>query len=173
MTKRCAVDDDAGRQEYRQTQTVAVRAAFRAWLTAARTRALPRSPLGEAISYTLNHWGALSRYTEQGYLAIDNNLAERTLGPVALGRNNGQYCGSVQGGKTAAALFSVVGTCKHLGIDPFAYLREALPAWFGLGESPSAEALAEWLPDGWQKRSGGCGKVASSAAQREPTHAGR
>jgi transposase len=49
-------------------------------------------------------------------------------------------------------LYSVVGTCKHLGIDPFAYLREALPGLFALGEKPTAEQLAEWLPDRWLLR---------------------
>jgi hypothetical protein len=92
------------------------------------------------------------RYTEQGYLAIDNNLSERTLRPVALGRNNWQFCGSAEGGKTAAVLYSVVGTCKHLGIDPFAYLREALRALFALSDSPDGIALAEWLPDVWRDR---------------------
>ena len=56
----------------------------------------------------------------------------------------------------AAALYSVVGTCEHLGIDPFAYLREALPALFGLGESP-AGALPCWFPHAdWQLRQRQC-----------------
>jgi transposase len=53
---------------------------------------------------------------------------------VVVGRSNWQFCGSAESGRTAAALYSVVGTCKHLGIDPFAYLREALPRLFALGE---------------------------------------
>jgi transposase len=53
------------------------------------------------------------------------------------------------GGQTAAVLYSVVGTCKHVGIDPFAYLREALPGLFTLGETPTAEQLFDWLPDRW------------------------
>ena len=56
------------------------------------------------------------------------------------------------GGRTAAVLYSVVGTCKHLGIDPFAYLREALPGLFALGEKPTAEQLTAWLPDRWLLR---------------------
>ena len=51
-------------------------------------------------------------------------------------------------------MYSVVGTCKHLGMDPFAYLREALPGLFALGEQPTAEQLAEWLPDRWLLRRG-------------------
>jgi hypothetical protein len=60
--------------------------------------------------------------------------------------------GSEAGGETAAVLFSVVGTCKHLGIDPFAYLRDALPGIFSLGEKPEPEKLMEWLPDRWLLR---------------------
>ena len=81
-----------------------------------------------------------------------NNLSERTLRAVALGRNNWGLIGSEAGGQTAAVLYSVVGTCKHLGIDPFGYLREALPALFTLGEQPTAEQLRGWLPDRWLLR---------------------
>src|SRR5262245_1577592 len=83
-----------------------------------------------------------------------NNLSERTLRCIALGRNNCVVLGSEAGGETAAVLYSVVGTCKHLGIDPFAYLREALPGLFALGEKPAAEQLLEWLPDRWLLRRG-------------------
>ncbi|WP_390888626.1 IS66 family transposase [Frigoriglobus tundricola] len=55
---------------------------------------------------------ALKRYLEQGFLALDNNLSERTLRAIALGRNNWGVIGSEMGGRTAAVLFSVVGTCK-------------------------------------------------------------
>ena len=60
--------------------------------------------------------------------------------------------GSEAGGETAAVLYTMVGTCKHLGIDPFAYLKEALPGLFALGEKPTEEQLAEWLPDVWLLR---------------------
>jgi transposase len=129
-----------------------VREEFHAWLVEQQARALPKSPLGEAVGYALSNWSALMRYTEQGYLAIDNNVSERALRQVVVGRGNWQFCGSTEGGRTAAALYSVVGTCKHLGLDPFTYLREALPALFELGDSPGEGALACWLPDAWQQR---------------------
>jgi transposase len=147
-----ASDDDAGRQQCRSAQTATVRDEFHTWLVEQQTRALPKSPLGEAVGYALSNWAALMRYTEQGYLAIDNNLAERALRQVVVGRANWQFCGSAEGGRTAAALYSVVATCKHLGIDPFAYLREVLPALFALGDRAGEEAMARWLPDAWQKR---------------------
>jgi transposase len=152
LADRFAVDDDAGRQQYRSAQTAAVRAEFHGWLVAQRARALPKSPLGEAVGYALSNWQALMRYTEQGYLAIDNNFSERALRQVVVGRANWTFCGSAAGGGTAAALYSVVGTCKRLGIDPFAYLREALPGLFALGDMPAVEQLPEWLPDRWLLR---------------------
>jgi hypothetical protein len=121
--------------------------ALKRWLEEQRPQALPKSALGQAVGYALNHWEALGRYLEQGYLAIDNNLSERTLRAVALGRNNWGVLGSETGGRTAAFLYTVVATCKHLGIDPYAFLRAALPGLFALGDTPSAEQLTPWLPD--------------------------
>ena len=147
LGEQFAADDAAGRQQYRFAQTAAVREEFHAWLVRQQARALPKSPLGEAVGYALARWSALMRYTEQGYLAIDNNLSERTLRQVVVGRGNWQFCGSAEGGRTATVLYSMVATCKHLEIDPFAYLRDALPAVFALGEAPSMDYLTEWLPD--------------------------
>jgi hypothetical protein len=124
-------------------------AELKRWLDEQRPKALPKTPLGQAIGYALNNWKALGRYLEEGFLAPDNNLSERTLRAVALGRNAWGVIGSEARGRTAAVLYSVVGTCKHLGIDPFAYLRGALPALFALGEAATVEQLSEWLPDRW------------------------
>jgi transposase len=153
------------RRRQRQEQAQPVLDALQQWLTQHQGQALPKSPLGQAIGYALNNWEALCRYLEQGYLSIDNNLSERTLRVVALGRNNWGVLGSESGGETAAVLYSVVQTCKHLGIDPFAYLREALPGLFALGEKPSAEELLEWLPDRWQQRQ-------ARASPRDPPTSG-
>src|SRR5262249_41564335 len=105
----------------------------------------------------------------------DNNLAERTLRQVALGRNNWQFCGSAAGGQTAAILYSVVGTCKRLGIDPFRYLREALHGLFALGDQPAEEALAYWLPDEWLKRpdDGAAAQTPASRPKADRAEAGQ
>jgi transposase len=139
------------RRQLRQQRARPILAEWKAWLEEQKPQALPKSRLGQAIGYALGNWEALGRYVEQGYLAIDNNLSERTLRSVALGRNNWGVLGSEQGGATAAVLYSVIGTCKHLGIDPFGYLREALPGLYALGESPHTEDLLEWLPDLWSE----------------------
>jgi transposase len=137
------------RQQSRQQQAEPVLAELKQWLLQQQPQALPKSALGQAIGYALNHWEALVRYLECGYLSIDNNLSERTLRAIALGRNNWGVLGSEAGGKTAAVLYTLVATCKHLSIDPWAYLREALPGLFALGEKPTAEQLLPWLPDRW------------------------
>jgi transposase len=140
------------RRLMRQREAEPVLAELTKWLDEQRPSALPKSLLGCAIGYASNNGAALNRYLEQGYLAIDNNLSERTLRAVALGRNNWGVVGSETGGQTAAVLYTIVGTCKHLGTDPQAYLREALPALFALGERPEAEKLLDWLPDRWLLR---------------------
>jgi transposase len=142
------------RRQSRQHQAQPILTELKQWLEAERPQALPKSALGQAVGYALNHWAALTRYLEQGYLAIDNNLSERTLRAIALGRNNWGVIGSASGGRTAAVLYTLVGTCKHLAIDPFVYLREALPGLFALGDKPTPEQLEPWLPDRWlQERS--------------------
>ena len=92
------------------------------WLDKEVGQVLPKSPLAEAIGYALNHWKAL----EAGFLEIDNGASERGLRPVAVGRNNWLFVGSEAGGKTAAILMSLCATCKRVGIDPLAYLRDVL-----------------------------------------------
>jgi len=143
---------EENRRAIRQKQAEPILAELKKWLDENKAKALPKTPLGQAIGYALNNWEALKRYIEQGYLAIDNNLSERTLRMIALGRNNWGVLGSETGGETAAVLYTMAATCKHLGIDPFAYLRETLPGLFALGEKPTTEQLMEWLPDRWLLR---------------------
>lgn len=153
------------RQQLRQQQAQPVLAKLKQWLDEQRPKALPKTLLGKAIGYALNNWAALQRYLERGYLSLDNNLSERTLRVVALGRNNWGVLGSAAGGKTAAVLYSLVQTCKYLQIDPFTYLREALLGLFALGEKPTPEQLQDWLPDRWL-----LGRVRAGSGQ--PTAAG-
>jgi transposase len=140
------------RRQQRQNRAQPVLDELKKWLDEQRGKVLPKTPLGQALGYALNNWTALNRYLEQGYLAIDNNLAERTLRAIAVGRNNWGVIGSKAAGRTAAVLYTMVATCKHLAIDPFAYLSEALPGLFALGETPEPEPLLQWLPDQWMKR---------------------
>jgi transposase len=112
----------AHRHELRLQRSRPTLEAIRAWLVAEQPKVLPKSPVGEAIRYALNHWNALIRPLEAGSLEIDN------------------------GGKTAATLMSLCTTCKDLGIDPFAYLRDVLER---VSTHPNRR-IEELLPDRWK-----------------------
>jgi transposase len=120
---------------------------FHAWLEAELPKVLPKSPIGEAIQYALNHWEALKRPLEAGFLELDNGACERAFKPVAIGRKNWLFAGSDKGGQTAAILMSLCTTCKNLGIDPQAYLRDVLDR---ISTHP-AKRIDELLPDRWQE----------------------
>jgi len=138
--------DDEQRRRMRQDLAVPILEKFHQWLEQAQGEVLPKSPIAEAIGYALNQWTALVRYTEAGFLAIDNNVAEREMKRIAIGRKNWLFVGSAQGGATAAVLFSFTSTCQRLGVEPWAYLQDVLTR---LPTTPT-EALADLLPDHWQ-----------------------
>jgi transposase len=122
---------DAGRLEaerlrLRQSVSKPLLETFRSWLVVQRDDVLPKHELSAAIQYVLNSWDAFVRYTENGALAIDNNVSERALKQVALGRKNYMFFGAEAGGQTAAALYSVVATCTRHRIDPWRYLVDVL-----------------------------------------------
>ena len=139
----------ARRVDVRRTHAVPILNDLHAQLTAASATALPKSPLGEATRYVLSRWEGFARYATDGRLSIDNNLAERTLRAVAVGRSNWAFVGSADAGEWAATHYTVVGTCRHLGLDPFAYLRDVLPKLHDLGDHPTDEQLTPLLPDRW------------------------
>jgi transposase len=120
--------------------------AIQAWLKLEQPKVLPKSPIGEAIGYSLNHWDALIRPLEAGFLEIDNGASERAIKPVAIGRKNWLFAGSDNGGKTAAVLMSLCATCKAWNVDPFAYLRDVLDR---VSTHPMSR-IEELLPDRWK-----------------------
>jgi transposase len=136
----------AHRSERRLERSRPTLEAIRAWLDREHGKVLPKSPIGEAIGYARNHWGALTRPLEAGFLEIDNGASERALKPVALGRKNWLFAGSDAGGRTAAVLMSLCTTCKELGVDPFAYLRDVLTR---VSTHPNSR-IDELLPDRWR-----------------------
>jgi transposase len=158
--------DDEQRWRMRQDLSVLILDKFKTWLEQQRPQVLPKSPMAEAIGYALNNWTALVRYTEAGFLAIDNNVAEREMKRIAIGRKNWLFVGSDNGGRTAAVLFSFTSTCHRLGIEPWAYLRDVLTR---LPRTPAAQ-LDELLPDRWEaaRRQGLVTTVEPSTAAAPP-----
>jgi len=133
----------------RQAKSLSVLTALQTWLKAEQSKVLPKSLIGLAIAYALRHWESLKRYTTDGFLDIDNNIAERSLRHIAVGRKNWLFAGSAEGARTAAALFSVASSCHRHGIDVYAYLHDILQR-LAHEPNPLPEQLREWLPDRWR-----------------------
>ncbi len=133
--------------EARQREAKPVLAEIKGVLDEYRNQVLPKSPIGKAIAYSLNQWEALNRYVDDPMLEIDNNLSERTLRMVVLGRKNYLFAGSEAGAWRAAIIYSLVASCKLNGIDPFRYFRAVLRR---VSTHP-AEKIDELLPSEWKK----------------------
>jgi hypothetical protein len=103
-----------------------VLAQFRRWLDANVIGLLPQAPLAKAFGYALRHWEALIRYTENGVLLPDNNALERQIRPIALGRANWMFAGAPRGARAAATMYSLIGTARLNGIEPYAWLERTL-----------------------------------------------
>jgi transposase len=116
------------------------------WLVKQQATVLPKSPIGEAVNYTLNNWTALTRYLDDGILDIDNNQAEQALRGIAIGRKNWLFLGSDRGGRAAAVHYTLIQSAKRHGLDPFAYLRDVL---LRLTTEPGVE-VPSLLPDAWK-----------------------
>jgi hypothetical protein len=144
------VDLASERCRLRQELSVPRLVQFRTWLESQQAErggpVLPKSPMGQAIQYAFNQWDALCVYTTDGRLAIDNNASENALRRVAIGRKNWLFCGSDNGGRTAAILFSLIATCQRHKVEPMAYLRDVLTR---IAATPLSR-LPELLPARWQ-----------------------
>jgi transposase len=104
--------DAAARLALRQEKSVPLLAALKAWLDSLAVTALPKSPLGEAVTYARNQWAALNVYVTDGRPAIDNNAAERAVKPYAIGRRNWLFFGNDHSGQRLAILSSFTATCQ-------------------------------------------------------------
>ena len=111
------------RRSVRRTRAGPELAALRDWLHATLTTLSKKSELASAIRYALSRWPALLRYRDDGRLEIDNNAAERSIRPIALGRKNWLFAGSDDGGERAAAIYSLLGTAQLNGLNIEAYLK--------------------------------------------------
>ena len=155
----------AGRQQH----AVPILAEFKSWLDehSANERILPKSPIRSAFTYTLNQWTALCRYTQEGYLSYDNNIAERLVKFPAIGRKNYLFVGSQRGGHGAAVIYSLVSSAKVNGVEPFAWLRDLFTrspyhrdgeafAQSAAGQPVTSTELDYLLPDRWLQTHPGC-----------------
>ena len=130
----------------RQRQALPIFDEIKVALNEYKDQVLSKSLMGKAITYVFNQWDALVRYTGDPMFSIDNNISERMLRMVVIGRRNYLFAGSEAGAERAAILYSLVASCKVNGHDPFAYFNDVLKkvsTW-------PASRIDELLPCNWK-----------------------
>ena len=139
-------DFDAIR-ELRQKESLPVLTEIEAWLKKNLVETLPKSSIGQAIAYTMNLWPRLIRYIDDGRYQIDNNLIENSIRPVAIGKKKYMFAGSHEAAQRAAMIYSFMGTCKQIGINPQDWLEDVLQRIPYLKRSDDLSVL---LPSVWK-----------------------
>ena len=143
------------RRRVRQEHSRPLIIELQIWLHEQRARLSKNSDTAKAINYSLNRWDALMRFLDDGRLCMSNNAAERELRAVALGRKNWTFAGSDEGGRRAAAIYTLIATAKLNDVDPQAWLADVLAR---LPDHP-AKRIHELLPWNWH-----CKNVVAEAA---------
>ena len=137
--------DAEARQALRQTQAQPLLEDFKTWLLACRGKIPNGSSSAKAIDYTLKRWAALIHYLTDGNVPIDNNWIENQIRPIAIGRNNWLFAGSLRAGQRAAAVMSLIQSAKLNGHDPYHYIKDVL----GRLPTQPASRIEELLPHRW------------------------
>ena len=137
--------DEDQRRQIRQAKAKPVADALHAWMIAQRCQVPDGSGTAKALDYSLNRWAALTLYLKDGALPADNNWVENQIRPIAIGRSNWLFAGSLRAGQRAAAIMSLIQSAKLNGHDPYAYLKDV----FTRLPTRSARRVAELLPHNW------------------------
>jgi hypothetical protein len=145
IEREVAALDLERRRTIRPEKARPVADALRTWLTAQRQKAPPGSATAKAIDYTLGRWPALTRYVDDGDLPADNNWVENRIRPIAIGRSNWLFAGSLRAGKRGAAVMSLIHSARINGHDPYAYVRDVLERL----PTQRASQIGELLPHRW------------------------
>ena len=135
------------RQAMRVWQSQPVLDRLRRAMELARRKTLPQGLLGQAIDYTLKRWSALTQFVEDGTLEIDNNLIENAIRPSALGKRNWLFVGHPEAGERSAVIYTLLGSCRRHGINPFDYLKDLFT------RLPAAKItqINQFTPRAWAK----------------------
>jgi hypothetical protein len=112
--------------QLRQEKAKPILESLGKWMRQTYTEVLPKSAIGMALAYSIQRWPRLMVYATDGKLNIDNNPVENCIRPVAIGRKNYLFAGSHEAVQRSAMLYSLLGTCKLHGINPYAWLRNLL-----------------------------------------------
>ena len=134
------------RRAIRQQQTQPLLDALHQWMTLQRQQVPDGSATAKALDYNLRRWEALTRFAGDGQLPVDNNWIENQIRPIALGRANWLFAGSLRAGQRAAAVMSLIQSARMNRLDPYAYLKDVLSRLPTL----KASRIDELLPHRWQ-----------------------
>jgi transposase len=138
----------AKRRAARQQQSKPVLDVLHEWMSLQRQKLPDSSATARALDYSLRRWTALTRFIDDGRLPVDNNWIENQIRPIAIGRNNWLFAGSLRAGQRAAAIMSLIQSARLNGHDPYAYLRDILERL----PTQRASLVAELLPHRWKAR---------------------
>lgn len=131
--------------DMRQKESVPILMKFKKWLDDLKPpRVAPRGLLGIAIHYAIEQWPAMMRYVDDGDLAIDNNISEREIKQVVIGRKNWLFADTPDGAYTNATMYSLVQTAKANGLDPSVYLRHVFATLPNLKTADEVKQLLPW-----------------------------
>ena len=114
------------KQLIRESRARPILEKLRSWLLKSLDQVPPKTVLGKALRYTDNEWHRLIRYIDDGEIPIDNNRCENAIRPFVVGRKNWLFSNSQQGAREIAAIYSLIETAKHNGLEPYAYLQYVL-----------------------------------------------
>jgi len=134
------------RQAIRQRQTKPLLDALHQWMLLQRQKVPEGTASAKALDYSLRRWEALTRFVDDGQLPVDNNWIENQIRPIAIGRNNWLFAGSLRAGQRAAAVMSLIQSARMNGHDPYAYLRDVMARL----PMQCASQIGELLPHRWQ-----------------------
>lgn len=143
----------AQRLEYKKKHALPILRELKEELLAIQVKktTLPKSNLGKAVNYTLNEYPALYNYILKPEYQLDNNAIERLNRYISLGRKNSLFCGTHQGAKRAAIIYSLACSCRINGINTFEYFKDILNKFVMVNPNTNKEDLRELLPDKWKK----------------------
>ena len=134
------------RLQIRQARSKPLADAFHQWMLLQRQKITDGTATAKALDYSLKRWGALTQFLDDGRLPIDNNSIENQIRPIAIGRNNWLFAGSLRAGQRAAAVMSLIQSAKLNGHDPYAYLKDVLARL----PTHKNNQIEELLPHRWQ-----------------------
>ena len=134
------------RLRIRQVRSRSLADGLHQWMELQRRQITDGSATARAIDYSLKRWSALTRFLDDGQLPIDNNWAENQIRPIAIGRKNWLFAGSLRAGQRAAAVMSLIQSARLNGHDPYAYLKDVLLRL----PTHKNHLIAELLPHRWQ-----------------------